>query len=67
MKQVPVEIASRDVPLVATFCALRIEFEESDKHKIYATGGGLLGSDPTTYSATTKSGDDNDTDDTGED
>lgn len=67
MKQVPVEIDSINVPLVARFGALRIEIEDGDREAIYASGRGIFGSDPTTYSPTTSRGDDNDSDDTGSD
>lgn len=67
MKQIPVEIDDSAAPIVAKFCALRIELEESDRTAIYMTGKGLFGSDPTTYSPTTSRGDDQDTDDTGAD
>ena len=59
-----------NTPLVARFAAVRYELSPTDTDTIpplYASGKGIFGTDPTTYSATTKRGDDNDTDDTGAD
>ncbi len=56
------------IPLVARFATIRFDIdEEASEHSVYMTGKGIFGTDPTTYSATTKSGNDQDTDDTGQD